>query len=171
MSARQFQSPDLEKRIRDVLEQTGMDARCLELELNESVLMQEGDQTPSVLAALSELGIGFALDNFGTGYSSLSYFKRCPVARVKIARSFVGDIATREGDAAVARAVIAMARGLGIAVVAQGIETVEQLAILRRYGCDEGQGYLLGRPVMASEVPEVMRRHQWSAARRPAAVV
>jgi diguanylate cyclase (GGDEF)-like protein/PAS domain S-box-containing protein len=171
VSARQFQCSDLEKRIRDVLEGTGMDPRCLELELTESVLMQEGDQTASLLTDLSELGIGLALDDFGTGYSSLSYLKRFPITRVKIDRSFVSEIATSDGDAAVARAVIAMAHGLGVAVAAEGIETVEQLAILRRYGCDEGQGYLLGRPVLSAAVPDVMRRQGWPAARRPAAVV
>ncbi|HEX6112078.1 MAG TPA: EAL domain-containing protein [Geminicoccaceae bacterium] len=171
VSARQFRHNDLERRIRDVIDETGMDARYLELELTESVLMQEGDQTASVLADLNELGIGLALDDFGTGYSSLSYLKRFPITRVKIDRSFVRDIATSDGDAAVARAVIAMAHGLGVAVVAEGIETLEQLAILRRYGCDEGQGYLLGRPVMPSEVPDVVRRQGWPAGRRPAAVV
>jgi diguanylate cyclase (GGDEF)-like protein/PAS domain S-box-containing protein len=171
MSARQFECNDLDQRIRAVLDETGMDSRCLELELTESVLMQEGDRTASLLADLSALGIGLALDDFGTGYSSLSYLKRFPITRVKIDRSFVSDIATSEGDAAVARAVIAMAHGLDVAVVAEGIETLEQLAILRHYGCDEGQGYLLGRPVMPSEVPDLLRRQGWPATRRPAAVV
>jgi diguanylate cyclase (GGDEF)-like protein/PAS domain S-box-containing protein len=170
MSARQFQRNGLEERIRDLLAETEMDPSCLELELTESVLMQEGDHTASLLANLSELGIGLALDDFGTGYSSLSYLKRFPITRVKIDRSFVRDIATSDGDAAVARAVIAMAHGLGVDVVAEGIETLEQLAVLRRYDCDEGQGYLLGRPVMPAEVPEVMRRKGWPAGRRPAAV-
>jgi EAL domain-containing protein (putative c-di-GMP-specific phosphodiesterase class I) len=170
MSARQFQRNGLEERIRNVLAETEMDASCLELELTESVLMQEGDHTASLLTDLSGLGIGLALDDFGTGYSSLSYLKRFPITRVKIDRSFVRDIATSEGDAAVARAVIAMAHGLGVEVVAEGIETVEQLAVLRRYDCDEGQGYLLGRPVVPAEVPEVMRRKGWPAGRRPAAV-
>jgi diguanylate cyclase (GGDEF)-like protein/PAS domain S-box-containing protein len=170
MSARQFQRNGLEERLRDVLAETEMDASCLELELTESVLMQEGDHTASLLANLSELGIGLALDDFGTGYSSLSYLKRFPITRVKIDRSFVRDIATSEGDAAVARAVIAMAHGLGVDVVAEGIETLEQLAVLRRYDCDEGQGYLLGRPVVAAVVPEVMLRKGWPTGRRPAAV-
>jgi diguanylate cyclase (GGDEF)-like protein/PAS domain S-box-containing protein len=171
MSARQFERNDLAQRIRAALAETGMDARYLELELTESVLMQEGDRTASLLADLSALGIGLALDDFGTGYSSLSYLKRFPITRVKIDRSFVRDIVTSEADAAVARAVIAMAHGLGVAVVGEGIETLEQLAILRRYGCDEGQGYLLGRPVMPSEVPDLLRRRGWPAARRPAAVL
>jgi diguanylate cyclase (GGDEF)-like protein/PAS domain S-box-containing protein len=170
MSARQFQRNGLEEHIRDVLAETGMDAGRLELELTESVLMQEGDHTASLLANVSGLGIGLALDDFGTGYSSLSYLKRFPITRVKIDRSFVRDIATSEGDAAVARAVIAMAHGLGVEVVAEGIETLEQLAVLRRYGCDEGQGYLLGRPVAPDEVPELMHRKGWPAGRRPAAV-
>jgi EAL domain-containing protein (putative c-di-GMP-specific phosphodiesterase class I) len=170
MSARQFQRHGLEKRIRDVLGETGMEAHCLELELTESVLMQEGDQTATLLAGISDLGIGLALDDFGTGYSSLSYLKSFPITRVKIDRSFVRDVATSEGDAAVARAVIAMAHGLGVDVVAEGIETLEQLAVLRRYGCDEAQGFLLGRPVPPAEVLDVARRRRWPAGRRPAAV-
>ncbi|MGH6943259.1 MAG: putative bifunctional diguanylate cyclase/phosphodiesterase, partial [Geminicoccaceae bacterium] len=158
MSARQFQRNGLEKRIRDVLAETGMDARWLELELTESVLMQEGDSTASLLEHLSEMGIGLALDDFGTGYSSLSYLKRFPIKRVKIDRSFVRDIHTSEGDAALARAVIAMAHGLGVDVIAEGIETLEQLAVLRRHGCDEGQGFLLGRPAVPSEVSNLVRR-------------
>jgi diguanylate cyclase (GGDEF)-like protein/PAS domain S-box-containing protein len=170
MSARQFQRPGLEERIREVLLQTAMPTEALELELTESVLMQEGDHTAALLDTLSDLGIGLALDDFGTGYSSLSYLKRFPITRVKIDRCFVRDIATSGGDAAVARAVIAMAHGLGVEVVGEGIETPEQLAVLRRYGCDEGQGFLLGRPVAASEVPDVARRQGWPAGRRPAAV-
>jgi EAL domain-containing protein (putative c-di-GMP-specific phosphodiesterase class I) len=170
MSARQFQRPGLERRMRGVLDETAMDAHRLELELTESVLMQEGDHTAVLLDTLSDLGIGLALDDFGTGYSSLSYLKRFPITRVKIDRCFVRDVATSEGDAAVARAVIAMAHGLGVEVVAEGIETLEQLAVLRRYGCDEGQGFLLGRPVAASEVPAVVHRQGWPAGRRPAAV-
>ena len=161
MSARQFQRSGLEARIREVLAETAMDARCLELELTESVLMQEGDSTAGLLESLSACGISLALDDFGTGYSSLSYLKRFPIKRVKIDRSFVRDINTNEGDAALARAVIAMAHGLGVDVLAEGIESLEQLAKLRRYGCDEGQGYFLGRPVVPSEVPQLVRRHRW----------
>ena len=161
MSARQFQRSGLEGRIREILTETEMEARWLELELTESVLMQEGDSTASLLGHLSELGISLALDDFGTGYSSLSYLKRFPIKRVKIDRSFVCDINTSEGDATLARAVIAMAHGLGVDVVAEGIESLEQLAMLRRYGCDEGQGYFLGRPVVPSEVPALVRRQGW----------
>ncbi|HSA80238.1 MAG TPA: EAL domain-containing protein [Geminicoccaceae bacterium] len=165
MSARQFQRSGLEARIREVLAETGMEARWLELELTESVLMQEGDSTAGLLESLSACGISLALDDFGTGYSSLSYLKRFPIKRVKIDRSFVRDINTNEGDAALARAVIAMAHGLGVDVVAEGIESLEQLAKLRRYGCDEGQGYFLGRPVVPSEVPQLVRRHRWPQVR------
>jgi diguanylate cyclase (GGDEF)-like protein/PAS domain S-box-containing protein len=168
MSARQFQRSGLEQRIRDVLGDTGMDARWLELELTESVLMQEGDHAAGLLGNLSEMGISLALDDFGTGYSSLSYLKRFPISRVKIDRSFVCDINTNEGDAALARAVIAMAHGLGVEVLAEGIESLEQLAILRRYGCDEGQGYFLGRPVAPSEVPRLVRKHEWPQPRSAA---
>jgi EAL domain-containing protein (putative c-di-GMP-specific phosphodiesterase class I) len=171
MSARQFERPDLEQRMREVLGETDMDPRCLELELTEGVLMQEGDHTAALLANLSELGVGLALDDFGTGYSSLSHLKSFPITRVKIDRCFVRDIATNDGDAAVARAVIAMAHGLGVEVVAEGIETLEQLTMLRRYGCDEGQGFLLGSPVAPADVPAVIHRQAWPKGGRPAAVV
>ena len=169
MSARQFQRLGLDGRIREVLDETRMEPRWLELELTESVLMQEGDNPASLLEQLGQLGISFALDDFGTGYSSLSYLKRFPIKRVKIDHSFVRDIGTSEGDAALARAVIAMAHGLGVEVVAEGIESLEQLAMLRRYGCDEGQGYFLGRPVVPSEVPALLRRQDWPQLRPTAA--
>jgi diguanylate cyclase (GGDEF)-like protein/PAS domain S-box-containing protein len=168
MSARQFQRSGLESRVREVLLETGMDPRWLELELTESVLMQEADSTASLLENLSALGISFALDDFGTGYSSLSYLKRFPIKRVKIDRSFVRDINSSEGNAALARAVIATAHGLGVDVVAEGVESLEQLAKLRRYGCDEGQGFFLGRPVVPSEVPQLVRRHGWPRIRSAA---
>ena len=161
MSPRQFQRLGLEHRIREILAESDMETRWLELELTESVLMQEGDSTASLLGHLGELGISLALDDFGTGYSSLSYLKRFPIKRVKIDRSFVCDISTSDSAAALARAMITMAHGLGVEVVAEGIESLEQLAILRRYGCDEGQGYFLGRPVVPSEVPELVRRQGW----------
>ena len=161
MSPRQFQRPGLDRRIREVLEETRMEPRWLEIELTEGVLMQEGDNPASLLEQLGQLGVSFALDDFGTGYSSLSYLKRFPIRRVKIDHSFVRDIGSSAGDAALARAVIAMAHGLGVEVVAEGIESLEQLAMLRRYGCDEGQGYFLGRPVVPSEVPALLRRQGW----------
>jgi EAL domain-containing protein (putative c-di-GMP-specific phosphodiesterase class I) len=133
-----------------------MEPGCLDLEITEDVLMQEGDCTAGMLDSLAAIGIGLALDDFGTGYASLSYLRRFPIRRLKIDGSSVRHISFSEGDAALARAVIAMAHGLGVSVIAEGIETVDQLTMLRAYGCNEGQGYLLGRPVLATEVPRLV---------------
>ena len=157
MSARQFQRRELGAQMQEVLSETGMVPGYLDLEITESALMQEGDCTAGMLDSLTAMGIGLALDDFGTGYSSLSYLRRFPIRRIKIDCSSVRGIHHSEGDAALARAVIAMAHGLAVDVVAEGIETMDQLSILRAYGCDEGQGYLLGRPVLGSEVPRLIR--------------
>jgi diguanylate cyclase (GGDEF)-like protein/PAS domain S-box-containing protein len=157
MSARQFQRRELGRRVKELLAETGMEPSCLDLEITEDALMQEGDCTAGMLESLAASGIGLALDDFGTGYSSLSYLRRFPIKRLKIDSSSVRHISLSEGDAALARAVIAMAHGLGVSVIAEGIETVDQLALLRAYGCNEGQGYLFGRPVLGSEVPRLVR--------------
>jgi diguanylate cyclase (GGDEF)-like protein/PAS domain S-box-containing protein len=156
MSARQFQRRELQLWVQEALSETGMEPSCLDLEITESALMQEGDCTAGMLDSLAAMGLGLALDDFGTGYSSLSYLRRFPIKRLKIDCSSVRDISISEGDAALARAVIAMAHGLGVRVIAEGIETVDQLNMLRAYGCDEGQGYYLARPVLGSEVPRLV---------------
>ena len=156
MSARQLQNRELGRRIQEILIETGVAPDCLDLEITESVLLQEGDRTAGMLDSLAAMGVGLALDDFGTGYSSLSCLKRYPIRRLKLDPSSVRDISTSEGDAALARAVIAMAHGLGVSVIAEGIETTDQLSMLGSYGCDEGQGYLLGRPVLGSEVPRLV---------------
>ncbi|MEM7022909.1 MAG: EAL domain-containing protein [Pseudomonadota bacterium] len=156
MSARQFQRRELQLRMQEVLSETGMEPSSLDLEITESALMQEGDCTAGMLDSLTAMGLGLALDDFGTGYSSLSYLRRFPIKRLKIDSSSVRDIRISDGDAALARAVIVMAHGLGVRVIAEGIETVDQLNMLRAYGCDEGQGYYLARPVLSSEVPRLV---------------
>jgi EAL domain-containing protein (putative c-di-GMP-specific phosphodiesterase class I) len=140
----------------DAVAAAGIPPQLLELELTESILLEHSEDTRRTLDALKRLGVTLAIDDFGTGYSSLSYLRRFPIKRLKIDGSSVREISNSEGDAALARAVIAMAHGLGVDVVAEGIETVDQLTMLRAYGCDEGQGYLLGRPVLGSEVPRVV---------------
>jgi hypothetical protein len=119
-----------------------------------------GDGTAALLGQLSELDISLALGDFGTGCAPLGYLERLPIRRLKIGRAVVQDIGIGKGEAGLARATIAMAHCLGVDVVAEGIETLEQLAMLRRYGCDEGQGCLLGRPVVAAEVPALLQRRQ-----------
>jgi diguanylate cyclase (GGDEF)-like protein len=131
------------------LESSQLDARHLIVELTETILMQSDGDAASVLRALAGLGIGLAIDDFGTGYSSLSYLKHFPVHTLKIDRSFIRDVTTDADNAAITSAIIAMGGALNLRVVAEGVETVEQVEFLRRAGCDRVQGYLLGHPVEA----------------------
>jgi EAL domain-containing protein (putative c-di-GMP-specific phosphodiesterase class I) len=157
ISARQFQDPKLGAKVADTLAATGTDARSLEFELTESVLMREADNTVPFIDALAELGIGLALDDFGTGYSSLGYLKRYPIKRIKIDRSFVGDMETNRNDSALVRATVATAHCLDIGVTAEGVETAGQIDLLRQYGCPEAQGFYLGHPVSAEEITNLLR--------------
>jgi EAL domain-containing protein (putative c-di-GMP-specific phosphodiesterase class I) len=115
--------------------------------------MQNAETTVDVLQALRELGVSIAIDDFGTGYSSLNYLKRFPITAVKIDRAFIRDLAASEGDAAIVSAVVGIARALKLRVIAEGVETEEQLAFLRRRNCDAAQGYLFSRPVSAAALP------------------
>ena len=151
ISPYQLKRGDLERDIAAILDETGMPRHCLELELTESALMQEGETT-RLLQRLTESGVNIALDDFGTGYSSLSYLRRFPIHRIKIDRSFVCDINGSQSDGALARAVIMLAHGLNVGVVAEGVETAAQLSLLRHFGCDEAQGYLLGTPVPGDQL-------------------
>ncbi len=151
VSGRQLQRSGLEQDLMAVFEETDMDLECLELELTESILMQPGE-SGDILAWLTGLGINLALDDFGTGYSALSYLRRFPIDRIKIDRSFVNEIDTNQSDAALARAIIGMAHGLNMQVIAEGVETEAQLDILKHYGCDEAQGYLLAEPTTPANI-------------------
>jgi EAL domain-containing protein (putative c-di-GMP-specific phosphodiesterase class I) len=146
VSAVQFRRGNLESLVRDILEETGLEAARLELELTEGVLIEDAAHARSVLEALKSLGVRISLDDFGTGYSSLSYLEAFPLDRIKIDRSFVAGIGRTERSLAIVRAVIGLAHGLNLPVLAEGVETEEQLAALVHEGCDEMQGYLLGRP-------------------------
>jgi len=146
LSARQFGQGSLVDDIRATLEATRLPADRLELEITESVLLAEGDDVSTALLAIRELGVGLVLDDFGTGYSSLSYLRRLPLDTIKIDRSFVNGIDGENSNLPIVKAVIALAHALGIEVVAEGIETVGQLARLRDLACDRGQGYHYARP-------------------------
>ncbi|MGI9499826.1 MAG: putative bifunctional diguanylate cyclase/phosphodiesterase, partial [Geminicoccaceae bacterium] len=154
MSGRQLQRAGIEQDLMTVFEETDMDLECLELELTESILMQPGE-SGDILAWLTGMGINLALDDFGTGYSALSYLRRFPIDRIKIDRSFVNEIDTNQSDAALARAIVGMAHGLNMQVIAEGVETDAQLDLLKHYGCDEAQGYLLARPMTPSNIHEL----------------
>lgn len=163
-SARQFQQPNLVALIREALERSSLDPHCLELEITESTAMQNPDLTAGILLDLKKLGISIAIDDFGVGYSSLNYLKRFPIDAIKIDRTFVEDIARGESDAAIVSAVIAMAKALKLRVVAEGVETDEQLEFLKEHGCFEFQGYLLSRPLPAEAVTEMIHDEAtWSA--------
>jgi diguanylate cyclase (GGDEF)-like protein/PAS domain S-box-containing protein len=143
--------------LRAILEETQLPPQLLELELTESFLMQDSRFTVSVLRSLNEVGVRLALDDFGTGYSNLSYLKRFPLDILKIDRSFVSDVAKDARDASIVSAVIAMGRNLNLSVVAEGIETPEQLAFLRAHGCPEGQGEYFGPPLSVAELVDYVR--------------
>ncbi|MEW5773027.1 MAG: EAL domain-containing protein [Thermodesulfobacteriota bacterium] len=158
LSPRQFRQQDLVPRILDVLERTGLAPSRLELEITESTLMADIDKTVDKLRELAGHGIGLAVDDFGTGYSSLSYLKRFPLRSLKIDQSFVRDITRDENDANIVRTIIDLARNFGLEVVAEGVETPEQLAFLRGHRCHTAQGFLFSRPLPEAGFLEYLRR-------------
>lgn len=154
VSAVELRAKDFVAGVRDTLTESGLDPRYLELELTETFLMQDSKDsksTAAVLQALKGMGVQLALDDFGTGYSSLSYLKRFPIDTLKIDQSFVRDLTTDADDASIVTAVISMGKSLHMGVVAEGVETREQLAFLQEQSCPEGQGYYFSRPVAAEE--------------------
>src|SRR5437868_5087954 len=153
LSPRQFLHQDLLRDIDQVLSSTGMPAHLLQLEITESMVMHNVDRGIKVLDAIRSRGVRLAIDDFGTGYSSMSLMKQFPIDTIKIDRSFVRDLAENEEDRAIATAIISMGKALGLTVVAEGVETIEQDAFLRQRGCDELQGYLFSKPVPADEIP------------------
>lgn len=152
LSAVQFRRQDLPQAVRRELDSAGIQPERLELELTEAVAMDDPENALHMMRQLAASGVRIAIDDFGTGYSSLSYLKRFTAHRLKIDRSFVRDIGEDEDDRAIVRAIIRLAQSLGMHTVAEGVETDEQLAFLKAEGCDEAQGYLLARPMPASEM-------------------
>jgi diguanylate cyclase (GGDEF)-like protein len=168
ISARQFATRNLGEVIKHVLDSHNADPRFIELELTESLLMVNTEEAVRTLEYLKSLGLRLSIDDFGTGYSSLSYLKRFPIDALKIDRSFIDEITTDVGDATITRAVIGMAHNLGLKVVAEGVETAEQLAFLSSNGCDEAQGYYFARPQPAGEVAKLLRDARQGRGQRPA---
>jgi diguanylate cyclase (GGDEF)-like protein/PAS domain S-box-containing protein len=167
LSPRQFRHPRLVQDVGQVLAESGLDASGLEVEITEGTAMGDADATVKTLEHLKAIGIRLAIDDFGTGYSSLGYLKRFPIDVLKVDRSFVAGLPANRGDAAIVRAVVGLTRALGLKAVAEGVETKEQLVELRGLGCDQGQGYLFGRPT-ATEVADVMLRRSSVAEAVPA---
>jgi diguanylate cyclase (GGDEF)-like protein len=159
LSARQFQQADLAEHVRRALRDTGLPPHCLELEITETNAMQNTDVTVRTFGELKALGVRISIDDFGIGYSSLGTLKRLPIDTLKIDRSFIRDITTDPDDAAIVTAVIAMAHTLKLRVVAEGVDTEEQLTFLRGYGCDLMQGHLFGPAAPAEECGEGLARH------------
>jgi predicted signal transduction protein with EAL and GGDEF domain/DNA-binding response OmpR family regulator len=152
ISARQFQDPQLAMAVGRALRDTKLDPALLEVEITEGVVMQDAAAAKEMLSALRTLGVRVALDDFGTGYSSLSYLTRFPVDTLKVDRSFVREALSSKASATITGAIIALSRSLGLTVVAEGIETEEQLAFLREQGCAEGQGFLFAKPMPLAEL-------------------
>ncbi|BCA78992.1 EAL domain-containing protein [Desulfuromonas sp. AOP6] len=159
ISGRQFREPDFVATVERICQESGLEPQFLELEITESVVMENVESAIMTWADLKLLGVSLSIDDFGTGYSSLSYLKQFPIHSLKIDRSFVCDIVTDSNDAAIASSVIALAHTMGLKVVGEGIEAEEQLQFLKEKGCDMGQGYLFSRPLPVEEI--VLAIHQW----------
>ena len=157
ISALEFRDKDFLENIRAVIEKTGLEPRYLELELTESVLMQDAASTDSMLHALANFGVKLAIDDFGTGYSSLSYLKLFPINTLKIDQSFVNQMCSNLDDAAIVSAVTSMGKSLKLCVIAEGVESSEQSAFLLAQHCDEGQGYYFGRPMVAEALATLLQ--------------
>jgi diguanylate cyclase (GGDEF)-like protein len=158
ISAMEFVLPDFANRVAEALEETGMPADLLELELTESVMVKDFDESARQMERLKKLGVRIALDDFGTGYSSLNQFHRLPIDRLKIDRSFTQALSETNGSLPIIEGIVAMAHRMGVRVVAEGVETLEQMRTLRGVGCDMLQGYLLSQPLTADEAAGLLRR-------------
>ncbi|HJW56205.1 MAG TPA: EAL domain-containing protein [Burkholderiaceae bacterium] len=158
LSARQFRHADLVDKIIGVLAETHCEPSDLSLEITESVLMDDPEIAATVLRRLSHMGVHLAIDDFGTGYSSLSYLKRFPIDTLKIDRSFVQDVTTDADDASIVRSIIALSHAMRMNVIAEGVETRNQLRFLREQGCDQMQGYLFSRPLAADELMHFLQK-------------
>lgn len=160
LSAVQFHGTDVVALVRDVLERTGLPAPFLELEITESVIVEDPERVVKLMEALKTIGVGMSIDDFGTGYSSLSYLKRFPIDKIKIDRAFVRDLEHNTNDAAIVRMVIGIAAELEHKVIAEGVETEGQLAFLRHHGCDEYQGFFCSPAVPAGQMPGLVAVRQ-----------
>jgi diguanylate cyclase (GGDEF)-like protein len=157
LAARQFQQPNVAESIAQIVADTGLETTWLELEITEGTTIQDPDYAASVLKELRAMGVHISIDDFGTGYSSLNYLKRFRLDRLKIDRSFVADMIDDEHDAAITTAMILMGHSLGLTVVAEGVESSAQLEFLLEQGCDHLQGYLLGKPMPASDFEDLLK--------------
>ena len=164
LSARQFSQPDLVSTVVQVLEESGIKPETLELEITESNAMQNAENTIRTLRELKNLGVRISMDDFGTGYSSLNYLKRFPIDTLKLDQSFVRDVTTDNRDAAIVSAVISLAHSLNLQVVAEGVETEEQLAFMSQQRCDRIEGFFFSSPMSTEELePYLLERRARTA--------
>jgi EAL domain-containing protein (putative c-di-GMP-specific phosphodiesterase class I) len=154
----QFVRQDVTQLVKEAVLENGLEPYLLDLELTEGTLLDDSPGTVEALRALSAFGMKFSIDDFGTGYASMNYIKRVPMSRLKIDRSFVQDFPASREDAAVVGSLVALGHALDVPILAEGVETMTQLNALRAAGCDEVQGFLIGRPVEADAVPDLIRR-------------
>jgi diguanylate cyclase len=157
VSPLQFRQANFVRKVHAALQEHSLDATYLEIELTEATLMSNAETSVALLEELSELGVVVAIDDFGTGYSSMSYLQRFPIDKLKIDRSFISDVASNAADASIVRAIISLAHGLRLKVIAEGVESEEQLGILRRMGCDQYQGFFRSAAVPAAEIEKFVR--------------
>ena len=167
LSGRQFRE-NIPQLVKKALAETGLPPEFLELEMTESVAMQHAESTEQTLDALRDMGVRLSIDDFGTGYSSLSYLKRFPINTLKLDQSFVRDITSDPDDAAISIAIIALAHGMKLDVIAEGVETESQLDFLRAHGCDAIQGYYFSRPVAPEQMEQLLREGRQLELSRPA---
>jgi len=160
VSASQFRRGDLFEVVRNALQKSQLDPRFLEIELTESAVMTNPEDSAAVLEQLSRMGVLVSVDDFGTGYSSMSYLRRFPIDKLKIDRSFIAELTTRADDASIVQAIVSLAHGLRLKVVAEGVETLEQLKFLQSVGCDQYQGYHFSQPLPAAEFAELVTKWQ-----------
>jgi diguanylate cyclase (GGDEF)-like protein len=166
VSPLQFCQANFVNKVNAALKEHSLDATYLEIELTEATLMSNAETSVALLEQLSELGVVVAIDDFGTGYSSMSYLQRFPIDKLKIDRSFISDVASNAGDASIVRAIISLAHGLRLKVIAEGVESEEQLGILKRMGCDQYQGFYRSAAVPAAEI-EIFARHDDMRSKTP----
>ena len=167
LSALQLDQPDLIDTVSRALQDTGLPATALELEITESVVVRESLRAADVLSQLRTLGVGVAIDDFGVGYSSFAYLRELPVDRFKLDRSFLSAVPQSTGDSRLVAALIAMGHRLDVGIVAEGVETEEQAEFLRNHGCDEAQGYHLGRPMKEADFEALLMAHRQEMAEAP----
>jgi EAL domain-containing protein (putative c-di-GMP-specific phosphodiesterase class I) len=159
LSPRQFADPSLVPDLQDVLADTGLPPQLLELEITEGMVMRDTARTLQLLQEIKKLGVSLAIDDFGTGYSSLAQLRRFPIDTLKVDRSFIREITNNDEDKAITEAIITMGKTLSLTVVAEGVETPEQMALLRAKACDQMQGYHFSKPVSPQQFADLLRSH------------